>query len=67
MMIVTLQTTGTLKPELSVHGGIIKIDLGVLLVEVDKEGFKDMVTDLITQAARNQIYIPSLGGRFSVG
>lgn len=67
MMIVTLQTNMPLSPELSVHGGMIKIDLGALVLEMDTETFKNTITDLITQAAKNQIYIPSLGGRFSVG
>jgi hypothetical protein len=60
MMIVTLQTNGTLKPNLSVHGDTIKIDLGALLIEADTQGFKDMITDLITQAAEHQIYIRTL-------
>ena len=67
MIIATLQASGTLTPTLSVHGGIIKIDLGALLLEMDKETFKNIITDLITQAARHEIYVPSLGGRFSVG
>lgn len=67
MIIVTLQTEMDLHPALSVHGEIIKIDLGALLLEMDIRRFKVIITDLITQAAKNQIYIPSLGGRFSVG
>jgi hypothetical protein len=59
MMIVTLQTRGTLKPSLSVHGDTIKVDLGVLLIEGDTQGFKDMITDLIVQAAAFGINIPS--------
>lgn len=61
MMIVTLQTMGTLKPTLSVHGDTIKIDLGALLIETDKDDFRNMITDLITQAAAHQIYIRTLG------
>lgn len=57
MMIVTLQTMGTLRPALSIHGGIIKIDLGGLLLEMDTESFKLFFTDLITQAAEHQIEI----------
>ena len=56
-MIVTLQTMGTLAPALSVHGGIIKIDLGALLLEMDAEQFLNMMSDLITQAARNEIFV----------
>ncbi len=59
MMIVTLQAAGTLAPTLSVHGDIVKIDLGALLIEVDKESFKNMIGDLATQAAHFQIYIPT--------
>ena len=57
MIIVTLQTAGTLAPTLSVHGGIIKIDLGALLLEMDAEQFLNMMSDLITQAARNEIFV----------
>jgi len=60
MIIATLQVTGTLKPELSVHGGIIKLDLGALLLELDKESFLNLMADLITQAAENQIYVRTL-------
>jgi hypothetical protein len=60
MVIVTAQAIGTLKPEMSVHGDIIKIDLGAILIELDKEGFKDLISDLITQAAKHQIYIRNL-------
>ena len=67
MIIATLQAVGTLKPELRVYGDIVKLDLGSLLLEMDTETFKTMITDIITQAARNEIHIPSLGGRFSVG
>ena len=59
-MIATLQTMGTLKPRLSVHGDHVKIDLGALLIEVDKTEFKNMIGDLITQAAGFEIYVPTL-------
>jgi len=65
MLIVTLQTNASLSPAMSVHGSIIKLDLGALLLEMDTETFKNILTDLITQAAMHNIYIPSLGGRFS--
>ncbi len=58
MMIVTLQTAGTLAPRLSVHGGIIKIDLGALLLEMDTEEFKTIMYDLNAQAAKYEVYIP---------
>jgi len=57
MIIATLQAFGTLKPELSVHGFIVKIDLGALLLEMDTETFKNMMADLVTQAAKNEIHI----------
>ena len=56
MVIVTAQAIGTLKPEMSVHGDIVKVDLGSIIIEVDKGGFKDLITDLINQAAKHQIY-----------
>lgn len=59
MVVFTLQTMGTLKPALSVHGDTIKIDLGALLIEADTQGFKEMMTDLIVQAAAFDINIPS--------
>ena len=52
MIIATLQAMGTLKPELSLHGGIIKIDLGALLLEMDVESFVRIVGDLEAQAAK---------------
>ena len=57
MMIVTLQTHGTLSPTLSVHGGIIKIDLGALLLEMDVQEFKNQIRGLTIQAAQNGIYV----------
>ena len=56
-MIVTLQTHGTLTPVLSVRGGMIKIDLGALLLEMDTEGFKKMMEDIFTQATELDIDI----------
>ena len=56
MMIVTLQMMGIPKPELSVHGDIVKIDLGALLIEVDQQGFIDMISDLKNQAADHGVY-----------
>lgn len=59
MIIVTLQAPGVLKPTLSAHNDTVKIDLGVLLIEADTQSFKDMMTDLIVQAAGQDINIPS--------
>jgi len=59
MVIVTLQTMGTLKPNLSVYGDTVKVDLGALVIEADTKGFKDMIRDLIVQAAAFDINIPS--------
>jgi len=56
-MIVTLQTNSALKPALSVNGGIVKLDMGALLLEMDKETFKTMMANLVTQAAENEIHI----------
>lgn len=55
-MIVTLQTMGTLSPTLSVHGGIIKIDLGALLLEMDTEEFKNIIANLTLQAKEKGVY-----------
>ena len=60
MIIATLQVMGGLKPEFSVHGGIIKLDMGALLLEMDKEYFLNLIGDLVTQAAEHQIYVRTL-------
>ena len=52
MIIATLQAMGGLKPELSVHGGIVKLDMGALLLEMDKETFLNLIADLIKQSAK---------------
>jgi len=57
MMIATLQTNSALTPTLSVHGGIIKLDMGALLLEMDTETFKGLVRNLIDQATEHQIEI----------
>lgn len=59
-MIVTLQTGETLAPKLSVRGGMIKIDLGALLIEMDIEEFKHTIADLTTQVAEHGIYDQSI-------
>lgn len=56
MMIVTFQTEMDLHPALSVHGEIIKIDLGALLLEMDKETFKNMIANLTNQAEKFGVY-----------
>lgn len=57
MIIATLQVMGSLKPELSVHGDIVKIDLGLLLLEMNKETFITTVDSLIFQASKFEVYI----------
>jgi len=52
MMIVTLQTNFILTPSMSVHGSIIKLDLGALLLEMDKDSFLNLIADLIKQSAK---------------
>lgn len=59
-MIVTLQTNATLTPDLTVHGDIVKLDMGALLLEMDKDSFVDLIADIVTQAAEHQIYIRTL-------
>jgi hypothetical protein len=49
-MIVTLQTKIDLKPQVSVHGDMIKCDLGALLLEFEAKTFKDFVDEVIRQA-----------------
>jgi hypothetical protein len=58
MIVAALSVDGTLKPSLSVHGDVVKINLGVLLIEADRQTFKDMITDLIQQALRFDIEMP---------
>ena len=55
-MIVTLQTDMDLHPALSVHGGIIKVDLGALVMEMDIDEFKNIIITLVNQAAAHEIY-----------
>ncbi len=56
MMIVTLQTWGSLAPKLSVHGVMIKIDLGVLLLEMNTEEYKNIIANLTVQAKEKGVY-----------
>jgi len=52
MIVITLQTRENISPLLSVHGGIVKLDLGALLLEMDKETFLNLIADLIKQSAK---------------
>lgn len=36
-------------PTLSLHNNMVKLDFGHALLEVDIQGFKDMIADLILQ------------------
>ncbi len=55
MFIATLQTSQALKPQMSVHGDIVKLDLGALLIEIDRDGFKELLAVLTNQAYRLRI------------
>lgn len=59
-MIVSLFTQTNHDPSLSFHGDSVKIDFGPVLLELDIQGFKNIISSLITQAARENIYIPTL-------
>lgn len=52
MMMVTLQTNCPLKPTVSLYGDTIKIDLGVLLLEVDRLSFNEFVYDVASQVSK---------------
>lgn len=47
---------GTLSPTLSVLGGIIKINLGALLLEMEKNEFKNIIATLTVQAEEKGVY-----------
>jgi hypothetical protein len=38
-------------PTLSLHNNMVKLDFGHALLEIDIEGFKDLIASLIFQAA----------------
>lgn len=59
-MIVSLFTKTNHDPSLSFHGEAVKIDFGPVLLELDIQGFKNVISSLITQAAKHQIYIRTL-------
>jgi len=54
-MIVTLQTNVPLKPIVTVHGDMIKCDLGALILEFDREGFNNFVYEVIHQAIEQDV------------
>jgi len=54
-MIVTLTTNVPLKPVVTVHGDMIKCDLGALLIEFDREGFNNFVYEVVHQAIERDI------------
>jgi len=54
-MIVTLFAKTEHRPTLSLHGQAVKIDFGSVLIEVDIEGFKDMIANLVMDAAAQGI------------
>ncbi len=54
-MIVTLQTNLPIKPVVSVHGDMIKCDMGSLLIEFDREGFRNFVYEVISQAIKQGV------------
>jgi len=50
-MIVTTFVKVNKQPTLSLHAETVKLDFGSLLLEIDIEGFKDLVAALVTQAS----------------
>lgn len=54
-MIVSLFSKTDHNPILSVHGDCVKIDFCSVLLEVDIEGFKDMIRSMLAQAAEQGI------------
>jgi len=59
-MIITVQSMGPANPALSIHEKNVKLYLGSLMLEMDIDEFKNVMSDIITQAAKKQIYIPTL-------
>jgi hypothetical protein len=43
------------RPTLSLHQETVKLDFGSLLLEIDIEGFKDMIANLIMDASARGI------------
>ena len=54
-MVVTLFAKTNHKPTLSLHGETVKIDFGTLLLEIDIEGFKDMIANMVMEASAQGI------------
>lgn len=54
-MIVTTFFKVDKQPTLSLHSETVKLDFGSLLLEIDIEGFKDLIAALVTQAAHRGI------------
>jgi hypothetical protein len=42
-------------PTLSLHDQTVKLDFGEALIEIDIEGFKDLIASLLFQAAHQDI------------
>jgi len=54
-MFVTVQTEIPTKPVVSVHGDIIKCDLGSFLIEFNREEFNNFVYQVISQAIKQDV------------
>jgi hypothetical protein len=54
-MIVTLFAKTDHRPTLSLHGQAVKIDFGSVLIELDIEGFKNMIANLVMDASAQGI------------
>lgn len=50
-MLVTLSVKTDHKPALSLHQQTVKLDFGSALIEIDIEGFKEMIANLIMDAS----------------
>jgi len=54
-MIVTVFVKTNQRPTLSLHQETVKLDFGSLLLEIDIEGFKDMIANLVMDASARGI------------
>ena len=54
-MVVTLFAQTNHRPTLSLHGEAVKIDFGAVLIEIDIQAFKDMIANLVMDAAAQGI------------
>ena len=50
-MILTSILVTNARPTLSLHNNNVKLDFGHALLEIDIEGFKDLIASMIFQAA----------------